>query len=134
MGFGFRDDRLAGFAQINLALHNAISRLFVIAAKNQPATIHEITLSRRDHQKTKGGISFPEIKKGIEVIGQIAGGKYARRWMGGLEIGDGVGGRPQTGRQAHARNAATRAWFGNLQTDTANLIALKPGKNFLGGG
>ena len=66
-------DCLAGLADVDFALHDAVGRLLVVAAVDQAAAVDQVALRGRDHQETERGIRLPEFEEGAEVIGEVTG-------------------------------------------------------------
>ncbi len=70
MGLLLGHHGLAGFAQVDLALHDAVRRLLVVAAVDESATIDEIALGGRNHQEAEARVGLPELEEGIQVVSQ----------------------------------------------------------------
>jgi hypothetical protein len=53
------------FAQVDLALDDAVGRLLVEAAKDEAAAVHEVALAGGDGEKSKAGLAFQKSRKAL---------------------------------------------------------------------
>ena len=128
-------ERLRRFAEIDLALHDAVRRALaaVVATVNEPAPIDEIALARRDGEERETRVGLPKLKERTEIVREVRLPQDAERGMTRFRFRDGVDRGHEAGRQLEV-SFGPQPDVRHAQHGRPNLLRLELGQDALRGG
>src|SRR5690606_20545974 len=122
----FLRERLRRFAQVNLALNDAVRRLLVETARDESATVDQLALAGGNREKCESRIGPPEIEEGVQVVRDVAGAEQRRSGMIRRHVTEAVDrGLQERGKFGTGAIRTGCATLGDIQNSTTDLLLLE---------